>query len=92
MDIILFALIGSATGFLAARTVRDRGNDLVGDMTMGAFCAVIAGQMFRASNMTLFRDAVMDGLLVTGMTLAVLLLMSMLARSNLSYRKLRSYA
>lgn len=91
MDALWFILIGLAAGFISGRTVYDRGLNLAGDMTMGAFCALIGGKLLQSFGVVL-RGTVMDGLLVTGAVFSVLLLMSLLARSTLSYKELQTYA
>ncbi|HRH94244.1 MAG TPA: GlsB/YeaQ/YmgE family stress response membrane protein [Candidatus Peribacteria bacterium] len=91
MDTLWFILIGLAAGFISGRTVSDRGFDLAGDMTVGAFCALMGGKFLQSADV-LTRGTVMDGLLVTGAVLSVLLLMSLLARSSLSYKELQTYA
>lgn len=91
MDVLWFILIGLAAGFVAGRTVYDRGRDLVGDMAMGAFCAVMGGNFLQSAH-ALARGTVMDGLLVGGIVLSILLLMSLLARSKVSYNQFSTYA
>jgi uncharacterized membrane protein YeaQ/YmgE (transglycosylase-associated protein family) len=91
MDIVWFILIGLAAGWLAGRTVQESRNvDIAGDMIVGAFCALVGGQVFQAFGVP-FYGTLIDALLVVGAALLILLAMSVVARadSSASYRNAR---
>lgn len=87
MNAFLFILIGVVAGWLAGRTVRDRGLHLAGDIIVGAFSALLGGQLFQSFAVVL-HGRLLDALIISGVALCILLGMSLIARGDTPYRAL----